>query len=152
MPPFQSMQKAGRSVVMGLLSGDFFFLVLLKLPLLLVTDNNGEIDFNEFIEGLSHFSVKSEKDEKLKFAFQIYDIDKDGYISSAELYHVLKQMVGNNLKVIQSGSGSATKYAFCKTAYSFLIFPYLFRCGYRISTRGYVRPSVHWSIGWPVML
>jgi len=64
-------------------------------------DNNGEIDFNEFIEGLSHFSVKSEKDEKLKFAFQIYDIDKDGYISSAELYNVLKQMVGNNLKETQ---------------------------------------------------
>jgi serine/threonine-protein phosphatase 2B regulatory subunit len=90
------------------LKGEFELLVLFALDAEvgksfdeLDKDNNGEIDFNEFIEGLSHFSVKSEKDEKLKFAFQIYDIDKDGYISSNELYHVLKQMVGNNLKEAQ---------------------------------------------------
>jgi Ca2+-binding EF-hand superfamily protein len=32
-------------------------------------------------------------------AFKVYDIDRDGYISNGELYLVLKQMVGNNLKV-----------------------------------------------------
>jgi Ca2+-binding EF-hand superfamily protein len=42
-------------------------------------------------------------------AFKVYDIDRDGYISNGELYLVLKQMVGNNLKVrrsVRSGSGS----------------------------------------------
>ena len=36
-------------------------------------------------------------------AFKVYDIDRDGYISNGELYLVLKQMVGNNLKVRRSG-------------------------------------------------
>jgi len=34
-------------------------------------------------------------------AFKIYDIDRDGYISNGELFHVLKMMVGANLKDAQ---------------------------------------------------
>merc|ERR1712106_678586 len=49
-------------------------------------DGNGEVDFKEFIEGVSQFSVKG---------------DKDGFISNGELYQVLKMMVGNNLKDTQ---------------------------------------------------
>ena len=37
----------------------------------------------------------------MKFAFDIYDIDKDGYISNGELFTVLKMMVGNNLTDLQ---------------------------------------------------
>eukprot|EP00795_Rhopilema_esculentum_P003249 gene3249-1575_t len=65
------------------------------------TDGNKEIDFKEFIEGISQFSVKGDKNSKLRFAFQIYDIDQDGYISNGELFQVLKMMVGNNLKEVQ---------------------------------------------------
>ena len=61
-------------------------------------DGNGEVDFREFIEGVSQFSVKGDKQQKLKFAFKIYDVDKDGFISNGELFTVLKMMVGNNLK------------------------------------------------------
>jgi len=64
-------------------------------------DGNGEIDFREFIEGISQFSVKGDKEAKLKFAFKIYDIDRDGYISNGELFAVLKMMVGGNLKDTQ---------------------------------------------------
>ncbi|XP_062502636.1 calcineurin subunit B type 1-like [Corticium candelabrum] len=64
-------------------------------------DGNGEIDFKEFIEGVSQFSVKGDRESKLKFAFQIYDIDNDGFISNGELFQVLKMMVGTNLKDIQ---------------------------------------------------
>merc|ERR1711899_631500 len=64
-------------------------------------DGNGEVDFREFIEGVSQFSVKGDKQLKLKFAFKIYDVDKDGYISNGELFTVLKIMVGNNLKDTQ---------------------------------------------------
>ncbi|TRY83066.1 hypothetical protein DNTS_004474 [Danionella cerebrum] len=59
------------------------------------TDGNGEVDFKEFIEGVSQFSVKGDKEQK------IYDMDKDGYISNGELFQVLKMMVGNNLKDTQ---------------------------------------------------
>lgn len=55
----------------------------------------------EFIEGVSQFSVKGDKEQKLRFAFRIYDMDKDGYISNGELFQVLKMMVGNNLKDTQ---------------------------------------------------
>ncbi|XP_003387288.1 PREDICTED: calcineurin subunit B type 1-like [Amphimedon queenslandica] len=64
---------------------------------ILDTDRNGAIDFQEFIEGVSQFSVQGETDKKLKFAFKIYDIDQDGFISNGELFQVLKTMVGSNL-------------------------------------------------------
>ncbi|KAL2781854.1 calcineurin subunit B type 2 [Daubentonia madagascariensis] len=62
------------------------------------TDGNGEVDFQEFISGTSQFSVKGDEEEKLRFAFSIYDMDKDGYISNGELFQVLKMMVGNNVR------------------------------------------------------
>ncbi|KAF4525595.1 hypothetical protein B566_EDAN015533 [Ephemera danica] len=64
-------------------------------------DGNGEVDFKEFIQGVSQFSVKGDKESKLRFAFRIYDMDNDGYISNGELFQVLKMMVGNNLKDTQ---------------------------------------------------
>merc|ERR1739838_305462 len=64
-------------------------------------DGNGEVDFKEFIQGLSHFSAKGDMESKLRFAFRIYDMDNDGYISNGELFQVLKMMVGNNLKDTQ---------------------------------------------------
>ncbi|XP_075250695.1 calcineurin subunit B type 1-like [Convolutriloba macropyga] len=65
------------------------------------SDESGEIDFKEFIEGMSQFSVKGDKTSKLRFAFKIYDIDKDGFISNGELFQVLKIMVGSNLNDVQ---------------------------------------------------
>uniref|UniRef100_A0A060T7P1 Calcineurin subunit B n=1 Tax=Blastobotrys adeninivorans TaxID=409370 RepID=A0A060T7P1_BLAAD len=61
-------------------------------------DGNGAVDFKEFISGLSAFSSKGAQEEKLRFAFKVYDIDRDGYLSNGELFIVLKMMVGNNLK------------------------------------------------------
>jgi hypothetical protein len=44
--------------------------------------------FTEFIQGVSQFSVKGDKESKLRFAFRIYDMDNDGYISNGELFQV----------------------------------------------------------------
>ncbi|ODQ77341.1 hypothetical protein BABINDRAFT_54671 [Babjeviella inositovora NRRL Y-12698] len=60
-------------------------------------DGGGSVDFQEFIDGLSVFSVRGDIDQKLRFAFKIYDIDRDGFISNGELYLVLKMMVGTHL-------------------------------------------------------
>uniref|UniRef100_A0A3P9JV07 EF-hand domain-containing protein n=1 Tax=Oryzias latipes TaxID=8090 RepID=A0A3P9JV07_ORYLA len=62
------------------------------------TDGDGEIDFREFMEGISQFSVGGSREQKLQFAFRIYDVDKDGFISNGELFQVLKTMAGSNLK------------------------------------------------------
>jgi len=61
-------------------------------------DGGGTVDFQEFVGGLSAFSSKGNRDDKLRFAFKVYDVDRDGYISNGELFLVLKMMVGNNLK------------------------------------------------------
>ncbi|KAH7189118.1 uncharacterized protein B0J16DRAFT_338853 [Fusarium flagelliforme] len=61
-------------------------------------DGGGDVDFQEFVTGLSAFSSKGNKEQKLHFAFKVYDIDRDGYISNGELFIVLKMMVGSNLK------------------------------------------------------
>ncbi|ORX90655.1 calcineurin subunit B [Basidiobolus meristosporus CBS 931.73] len=64
-------------------------------------DGGGDVDFEEFIRGLSSFSAKGNKSEKLLYAFKVYDMDRDGYISNGELFLVLKMMVGNNIKDIR---------------------------------------------------
>lgn len=61
-------------------------------------DGGGTVDFQEFVAGLSAFSSQGSREEKLKFAFKVYDMDRDGLISNGELFLVLKMMVGNNLK------------------------------------------------------
>ena len=64
-------------------------------------DGSGEVDFEEFVRGMSQFSVQGDKISKLKFAFKIYDLDNDGFITKEELFSVLKMMVGKNLKEVQ---------------------------------------------------
>lgn len=54
--------------------------------------------FVEFIQGVSQFSVKGDKESKLRFAFRIYDMDNDGYISNGELFQV--SFLSENLRVI----------------------------------------------------
>ena len=68
-----------------------------------VLDKNkdGNISFLEFVQGLNSLSAGASQEEKLRFAFAIYDINGDGYISNGELFMVLKMMVGNNLNDVQ---------------------------------------------------
>ncbi|KAF9996840.1 Calcineurin subunit B, partial [Entomortierella chlamydospora] len=69
-----------------------------RLIAIMDEDGGGDVDFKEFIVGLSAFSSKGNKIEKLRFAFKVYDMDRDGFISNGELFLVLKMMVGTNLK------------------------------------------------------
>lgn len=68
-----------------------------------VLDKNkdGNISFLEFVQGLNSLSAGASHEDKLRFAFQIYDINQDGFISNGELFTVLKMMVGNNLNDVQ---------------------------------------------------
>ena len=52
-------------------------------------DGSGELDFEEFVSGMSKFSSSEDREAKLRFAFKIYDIDNDGFISNGELYQVI---------------------------------------------------------------
>jgi serine/threonine-protein phosphatase 2B regulatory subunit len=64
-------------------------------------NNDEKISFLEFVQGLSSLSASASNEEKLKFAFQIYDVNNDGFISNGELFTVLKMMVGSNLNDTQ---------------------------------------------------
>mmetsp|Transcript_5153 Transcript_5153/g.4407 ORF Transcript_5153/g.4407 Transcript_5153/m.4407 type:complete len:105 (+) Transcript_5153:135-449(+) len=55
------------------------------------------VSFIEFLVGLARVAVGSDEEEKLKFAFEVYDVNKDGYISNGDLFQVMKMMVGDNL-------------------------------------------------------
>ncbi|CEM08560.1 unnamed protein product [Vitrella brassicaformis CCMP3155] len=61
------------------------------------TDSDGKVSFVEFLVGLAKLTAGTDESEKIKFAFEVYDINKDGYISNGELFQVMKMMVGNNL-------------------------------------------------------
>ena len=86
---------------------NFYEIELAQNPLvrrvIAVLDKNkdGNISFLEFVQGLNSLSAGASHEDKLRFAFQIYDINQDGYISNGELFTVLKMMVGNNLNDVQ---------------------------------------------------
>jgi serine/threonine-protein phosphatase 2B regulatory subunit len=60
-------------------------------------DNSGTVSFIEFLVGLAKLAAGTSEEHKLNFAFNIYDVNKDGYISNGDLFQVMKMMVGDNL-------------------------------------------------------
>ncbi|CAJ1440928.1 unnamed protein product [Effrenium voratum] len=60
-------------------------------------DGNGTVSFIEFLLGLAKLAGGTSEEHKLRFAFAIYDVNKDGFISNGDLFAVMKMMVGDNL-------------------------------------------------------
>eukprot|EP00753_Platysulcus_tardus_P022114 PLAT9302.1.p1 GENE.PLAT9302.1~~PLAT9302.1.p1 ORF type:complete len:176 (+),score=83.88 PLAT9302.1:131-658(+) len=71
-----------------------------RLLAVMDTNRDHQISFDEFVSTLSVFTTGT-KEEKLAFAFTIYDVDEDGYISNADLFTSLKTMVGAHLTDVQ---------------------------------------------------
>ena len=63
-------------------------------------NKDGTISFDEFVTGLAKL-YSNDEEAKLAFAFKVYDVDEDNYISNGDLFSVLKMMVGTNLTDIQ---------------------------------------------------
>uniref|UniRef100_A0A914DYU0 EF-hand domain-containing protein n=1 Tax=Acrobeloides nanus TaxID=290746 RepID=A0A914DYU0_9BILA len=68
-----------------------------------VFDDNrdGHISFKEFIAALS-ITSRGSLDEKLDWAFSLYDVDKDGYITKDEMANIVDaiySMIGNMLEL-----------------------------------------------------
>ncbi|ELP95067.1 calcineurin subunit B, putative [Entamoeba invadens IP1] len=58
--------------------------------------DNEELQFSQFVATLSTLSDKGSQEAKLRFAFQVYDVDSDGFISNGELFQVLKMIIGGS--------------------------------------------------------
>jgi len=65
-------------------------------------DRSGQIDVKEFMIGLSNFTGAG-KEEKLKFAFMVFDEDGNGVITKQELLKILKanHMASSDKEVIR---------------------------------------------------
>ncbi|KAJ3447812.1 protein phosphatase 3 regulatory subunit b alpha isoform type [Anaeramoeba flamelloides] len=56
------------------------------------------VNFKQFLKTLSVFSPNGSKEDKLKYAFKVYDIAGDDLIDEHELFSLLKLMVGESIK------------------------------------------------------
>ncbi|XP_076864879.1 calaxin-like isoform X1 [Brachyhypopomus gauderio] len=52
-------------------------------------DNDSYISVKEWLEGLAVF-LRGTLEEKIKYCFDVYDLNGDGYISREEMFHMLK--------------------------------------------------------------
>ncbi|XP_066571567.1 calaxin isoform X2 [Amia ocellicauda] len=52
-------------------------------------DNDSYVNIREWVGGLSVF-LRGTLDEKIKYCFEVYDLNGDGYISREEMFHMLK--------------------------------------------------------------
>ncbi|VDN93619.1 unnamed protein product [Brugia pahangi] len=72
-------------------------------------DLGQKINFREFIRVLAHFrpiskekrNILNSREEKLKFAFSMYDLNKNGFITRDEFKVILNMMVGANITAEQ---------------------------------------------------
>ncbi|XP_076848405.1 Kv channel-interacting protein 4 [Brachyhypopomus gauderio] len=53
------------------------------------TDQNGTITFDKYARGLSVL-LRGSADEKLNWTFNLYDLNKDGYITNEEMLDIMK--------------------------------------------------------------
>ncbi|KAE8649471.1 hypothetical protein Csa_017881 [Cucumis sativus] len=55
-------------------------------------DGNGTIDFPEFLNLMARKMKDTDSEEELKEAFRVFDKDQNGFISAAELRHVMTNL------------------------------------------------------------
>ena len=55
-------------------------------------DNNGTIDFPEFLTMMARKMKDTDSEEEIREAFKVFDRDNNGYISAAELKHVMTNL------------------------------------------------------------
>ncbi|KAL7294640.1 calcineurin B homologous protein 1 [Trichogramma pretiosum] len=74
--------------------------------------NSDRVNFLQFMQVLARFrpikkngmNILNSREEKLRFAFKMYDLDNDDLISKEELLAILQMMVGANISEEQLSS------------------------------------------------
>ncbi|XP_069127867.1 neurocalcin homolog [Argopecten irradians] len=79
------------------------------------TDGNGQVDFKEFMMGIYVSGSPMDEERKLDWAFRMYDMNGDGYISREEMQYMFKaicRMTLAQLPETHSTPESLTDYFF----------------------------------------
>ena len=82
---------------------------LLKLPELALTNLSTRVsrvfencNFKEFCRLLAPLSQRASADDRLRFLFQVYDVDGDGRVDARDLHIIMHEMTGDNLTPSQT--------------------------------------------------
>merc|ERR1712224_957269 len=71
-------------------------------------DGNGTIDFPEFLTMMARKMKDTDSEEEILEAFKVFDKDGNGFISAAELRHIMTNL-GENLPTRRSTRCSARR-------------------------------------------
>jgi len=55
------------------------------------------IDFAEFCKIMATFNPKTGSEDKIKFYFRIFDVDKDNKVNESDLINVMKLLFGKRM-------------------------------------------------------
>eukprot|EP00163_Fabomonas_tropica_P006709 TRINITY_DN1628_c1_g1_i6.p1 TRINITY_DN1628_c1_g1~~TRINITY_DN1628_c1_g1_i6.p1 ORF type:complete len:198 (-),score=39.02 TRINITY_DN1628_c1_g1_i6:7-600(-) len=119
-----------------------------KLFALFDTDGSGMVDFREFVIGITQFTAAG-KDDKLRFAFWVYDYDGDGSIDKEEMGKMLRafhlasdKQIENKVNMIfhqcdrnRDGAISFDEFRMFAAKFPSLVFP-AYSLWYRTSEMG----------------
>eukprot|EP00127_Corallochytrium_limacisporum_P001839 Clim_evm5s87 gene=Clim_evmTU5s87 len=64
-------------------------------------DGTDHVNFFQFVNTLAVFKPTTDREKKLQYCFQIYDVDGDGKVGAQDLFTILKLMVGSNISTDQ---------------------------------------------------
>ena len=93
-------QKIDRNLFLSSIGSSKGSLFLDRMFTLFDKDRDGFITFTDYVNGLSVLCARGTLDEKVRFAFEIYDYDNDGKISKDELGDMLmKSLLENEVKL-----------------------------------------------------
>jgi serine/threonine-protein phosphatase 2B regulatory subunit len=65
----------------------------------IIPEDHVEVDFRAFVKTLFIFSKDAQREDKIKFAFRIYNVSNDGFIKPGELFSLVRCMVGDHIHV-----------------------------------------------------
>jgi len=54
-------------------------------------------NFKDFVRMLSALSVRATREDRLRFMFQCYDVDRDGVVSRSDLETITRHLVGSSI-------------------------------------------------------
>jgi serine/threonine-protein phosphatase 2B regulatory subunit len=61
------------------------------------TNKNNKISFVEFLVGVARLTAATDPELRVKFFFDLYDVNGDGYISNGDLFRTLELMSADDL-------------------------------------------------------